>query len=189
MTLHNKPCSKLIHKLCWTSWSNFFQSRAVFITNWWKNYKVWQFYYNWGKHNYKVAQLRITTKGQEILLNRGACISKRSALLHRGAGITNWGENYYKVGQIVYYKVGQSLLQSGVGIIKWDNFVAKWCNYYRKYQYIFVTGQMETYVYRQIQCGLRTEFWVLLIFGRLSTKQFLLMLVFRRLKFIRLNKV
>ena len=39
-TLHNKPCSKPIHRLCWTCWINFLQSRVVFITNWWKNYKV-----------------------------------------------------------------------------------------------------------------------------------------------------
>ena len=39
-TLQNKPCSKPIHRLFWTCWINFLQSRVVFITNWWKNYKV-----------------------------------------------------------------------------------------------------------------------------------------------------
>ena len=92
--------------------------------------------------------------------------------------------------QVFYYKVGQSLLQSGVGFIKWSNFAANWGNYYRKGQYTFVTlGQIETYVYRQGQYGLRTEFLRLLIFGRLSAKQFTLKFVFKRLKFIRLKKV
>ena len=91
--------------------------------------------------------------------------------------------------QVFYYKVGQSLLQSGVGFIKWSNFVANWGNYYRKGQYTFVAlGQMETYVYRQGQYGLRTEFLRLLIFGGLSAKQFTLKFVFKRLKFIRLKK-
>ena len=27
--------------------------------------------------------------------------------------ITKWGKSYYKVGQVIYYKVGQSLLQTG----------------------------------------------------------------------------
>ena len=30
-----------------------------------------------------------------------------------------WGKSFYKVEQVIYYKVGQSLLQSGVGIIRW----------------------------------------------------------------------
>ena len=56
------------------------------------------------------------------------------------------------MGQVIYYKVGQSLLQSGVGIIKWGN-------YYRKGQYIFVTlGQTEFHVYRQGQCVRRLKF-------------------------------
>ena len=41
---------------------------------------------------------------------------------------------------------------------------------------------MATHVYQQGPYGLRTEFRGLLLFGRLSTKQFLLMFVFRRLK-------
>ena len=75
------------------------------------------------------------------------------------------------MGQVIFFKVRQSLLQSGIGIIKCGNFIAKCGNYYRKSQYIFVIlGQMEIHVYWQGQCGLRTEFWGLLIFGRLSTK-------------------
>ena len=49
--------------------------------------------------------------------------------------------------------VVSKLLQRGSIVI------AKWDNYYRKGQYIFVAlGQMETHVYQQGQCGLRTEF-------------------------------
>ena len=49
--------------------------------------------------------------------------------------------------------------------------------------------EMETHGDRQGQCGLRTELCGILIFGGLSRKQFLLMFVFRGLKFIRFNKV
>ena len=49
--------------------------------------------------------------------------------------------------------VVSKLLQRGSIVI------AKWDNYYRKGQHIFVTlGQMETHVYRQGQWGLRTGF-------------------------------
>ena len=90
-------------------------------------------------------------------------------------------DRYYKLGQDLskrgagcLLQSGSIVLQSGIGIIKWGNFIAKW-GYYRKGQYVLVTlGQMETYVYRQDQCGLRTEFWGLL---RLSTKQFFSMFV------------
>ena len=60
----------------------------------------------------------------QSLLRRGACITKKSVLLQSGTVITNWGKSYYKVGQVIYYKVDQSLLQSGVGIIKWSSFEA-----------------------------------------------------------------
>ena len=77
----------------------------------------------------------------QSLLNRGACITKKAALLSTGTSITNWGKGYYKVGLVIQYKVCQSLLQSMVGIMKWSN-------YYRKDQYIFVTlGEIETHVY------------------------------------------
>ena len=76
----------------------------------------------------------------QSLLHRGSCITKKAALLQSGTDITNWDRRYYKVGQ----------LQSVVGIIKWDNFIAKWDNYNRKGQYIFVTlGEIETHVYWQ----------------------------------------
>ena len=60
----------------------------------------------------------------QSLLHRGTCITKKSAVLQSGTGITNWGKSYYKVGQL--------LLQSGVGIIKFGKFIAKLDNYYRK---------------------------------------------------------
>ena len=112
-----------------------------------------------GKRYYKVEQLIHYKLGQS-LLNGGACITKKSALLPDGTGITYWGKTYYKIGQ--------SLWQSEVGLIKWVNFIAKLDNCYRKGQYIFVTlGQMKTNVYRQSQCGLRKELWGLLIFIKL----------------------
>ena len=62
-------------------------------------------------------------------------------------GKTKWGKCYYKVGLLIYYKVGQSLLQSGVGITKWSKYITKRGNYYKKGPYTFMTlGQMETHV-------------------------------------------
>ena len=97
------------------------------------------------KHNYKVGQLCVIAKRQETLKggavnslrtgatikHRGVCITKKSALLQSEAGITNWGKRYYKVEQVIYYKVERFLLESGVDIIRWGN-------YYRKDQYILV---------------------------------------------------
>ena len=77
-----------------------------------------------GKRYYKVVQLIHDKLGQS-LLKSGACITKKSALLQDGTGITNWAKTYYKKGQVIYYKMGQSLWQSEVGLIKWDNFIAK----------------------------------------------------------------
>ena len=55
--------------------------------------------------------------------------------------------------------VNQSISYAELSCAKRGNFIAKWGNCYRKGQYIFVTlGQMETHVYQQGQCGLRTEF-------------------------------
>ena len=62
-------------------------------------------------------------------------ITKKAALLQNGAGITSWAKSFYKVGQLIYYKVGQSLLPSRVGIIKWGKFITKWSNDYRKNRY------------------------------------------------------
>ena len=53
----------------------------------------------------------------QSLLHRGVCITKKTALLQTGTSITNWGKGYYKVGQVIQYKVCQSLLQRMVGIM------------------------------------------------------------------------
>ena len=53
----------------------------------------------------------------QILLHRGACITKKAALLPTGTSITNWSKCYYKVGLVIQYKVRQLLLQSMVGIM------------------------------------------------------------------------
>ena len=55
--------------------------------------------------------------------------------------IKKWGKQYYKVGQVIYYKVCQSLLQSSTGIIKSEN-------HYKEGQYTIVTlVRIETHVY------------------------------------------
>ena len=82
--------------------------------------------------------------------------------------IAKW-DIYYKLGQKVLQswagnsiQLGESLLQSVVGIIKWGNFIAKWDNYNRKGQYIFVTlGEIETHVYWQCKCTLRMAFYLI----------------------------
>ena len=33
--------------------------------------------------------------------------------------ITNWDKCYYKLGQFIYYKMGQALLQIGAAITNW----------------------------------------------------------------------
>ena len=74
-----------------------------------------------------------------------ACI--RKGQLYCKVGKTDWGKSYYKVGQEIYYEVGQSLLQSGAGITKWGKYIARWGSYYEKVLYTLVTlGQMETHV-------------------------------------------
>ena len=72
------------------------------------------------------------------------------------------------MGQVIYYKVRQISVESGVDIIKWGNFITKsgrYCkvgNYYRKALYILVIlRQMETHVYEQSKCGLRTESYMI----------------------------
>ena len=64
----------------------------------------------WGNHYYKSKQLR---------------------------AITKWGKSCYKKGQITYYKLGWSLLQSGgVTTAKWGTFSTKWGSYRKIGQYI-----------------------------------------------------
>ena len=48
-----------------------------------------------------------------------------TALVGRLRTNTNWGKSYGKVGQVIYYKVGQWLLQSGACTTKWGNFCYK----------------------------------------------------------------
>ena len=59
----------------------------------------------------------------QSLLHRRACITRKAPLLQSGMGITNWGKSYFKVGQVIYYKVGQSLLSSEASVIKWGSFI------------------------------------------------------------------
>ena len=59
----------------------------------------------------------------QSLLHRRACITRKAPLLQSGMGITNWGKSYFKVGQVIYYKVGQSLLSSEASAIKWGSFI------------------------------------------------------------------
>ena len=35
------------------------------------------------------------------------------------------------MGLVIYFKKGQSLLQSGIGIVKWNNFITKSVRYYK----------------------------------------------------------
>ena len=74
-----------------------------------------------------------------------ACIKKGQ--LYCNVGQTNWGKYYYKVGYVIFYKVGQSLLQSGAGITKWGKYITKSGNYYKKGPYNFMTlRQMKIHV-------------------------------------------
>ena len=57
-------------------------------------------------------------------------------LLQSGVAITKRGKYYYKVEQVIYYKVGQSLLQGGAGSTKWDNFIKTWSRYYKVGEYV-----------------------------------------------------
>ena len=87
----------------------------------------------WGKHNYKVAPLRIITKGQDIFY-RAAVIPLQS-----GAIIIPQRGMYYKRVRFItkwdrYYKLGQELLQSGAGNLSESGsiVIVKGDNYYRK---------------------------------------------------------
>ena len=39
--------------------------------------------------------------------------------------VTKWGECYYKIGSFLFYKTGQVVLQSRVGITEWHNIYYK----------------------------------------------------------------
>ena len=85
----------------------------------------------WDKHNYKVGQLCVITKGQEILKS-GAVDSLQS-----GTIIITQRDMYYKKGCFItkwerYYKLGQELLQSGACNLLHSRsiVIAKWSRYY-----------------------------------------------------------
>ena len=56
--------------------------------------------------------------------------------------VTKWGKCYYKMGSFLFYKTGQVVLQSRVGIREWHNFyykmgggsIPKWGNHYKEEQ-------------------------------------------------------
>ena len=96
------------------------------------------------------------------------------------------------MGQVVYYKVGKPLLQSEVGINRGGTLsqsgatvtekASTSSRHLDKWKLMF-TDRVD--VVREWNF----EDFELLTFGRLSTKQFPLMFLFRRLKFIIYNKV
>ena len=108
--------------------------------------KCANFFTQWGKHNYKAGHLRITTMGQEILksgavnpLQNDAIIIIQNGMYYRKGRLTTKWNRYYKLGksfhevqQVIHYKVGQSLLESVVGVIMYNNFIAKWTNVTKK---------------------------------------------------------
>ena len=61
----------------------------------------------------------------------GHILQKKASFLQSEAGITNWGNWYYKVGQLIYYKVRQISLESEVDINKWGSFITKCGRYYK----------------------------------------------------------
>ena len=84
-----------------------------------------------GKHNYKVGQLCVITKGQEILKSRAV-----NSLQSRAIIITQ-RHMYYKKDRFItklgrYYKLGRELLQSGAGNLLQSGsiVIAKWGRYY-----------------------------------------------------------
>ena len=54
--------------------------------------------------------------------------------------VTKWGKCYYKMGSFLFYKTGQVLLQSKVGITEWHSFynkisggsISNWGNHYKE---------------------------------------------------------
>lgn len=73
--------------------------------------------------------------GSRNLLKSGAIVTTSAVGIAKwGSFVTKWGKNYYKVGQIIYYIVGQSLLERGVDTTKWENFITNWGRYCNKRQ-------------------------------------------------------
>ena len=61
--------------------------------------------------------------GSRNLLKSGAIVTTSAVGIAKwGSFVTKGGKNYYKVGQIICYKIGQSLLQSGAGIKMWKRY-------------------------------------------------------------------
>ena len=84
-----------------------------------------------GKHNYKVGQLCVITKEQEILKS-GAVNSLQSSTV-----IITQRDMYYKKGRLITkwdrcYKLGIELLQRGAGNLLQSGsiVIAKWGRYY-----------------------------------------------------------
>ena len=83
-----------------------------------------------GKHNYKVGQLCVITKEQEILKSRAVnSLQSRVIITQR--------HMYYKKDRFItklgrYYKLGRELLQSGAGNLLQSGsiVIAKWGRYY-----------------------------------------------------------
>ena len=82
-------------------------------------------------------------QSEVFLLQNGASI-----IIKQGSfALLQSDKRNFKMEQLIYYKVGQSLLQSGAGITKWGKYITKRSNYYKKGPYTFMTlGQMETHV-------------------------------------------
>ena len=64
------------------------------------------------------------------MLQSGAIINTMRAYIKKEqlcckVGQTDWGKCYYKVGQVIYYKVDQSSLQSGAGITNWGKYITR----------------------------------------------------------------
>ena len=45
--------------------------------------------------------------------------------------ITNWGKCYFKLGQLSYYKMGQTLLQIGAVLQIRATVITNWGSYYK----------------------------------------------------------
>ena len=78
----------------------------------------------WGKHNYKVGQLHIITKGQKILKSRAVnplqnevIIITQRGMYYRKSRFTTKLTRYYKLGQELSQSAAGNSLQSGSIII------------------------------------------------------------------------
>ena len=103
--------------------------------------------------------------GQAFCQKEGQSLLKsRAALLQIGTCIEKQGKICYDVRQLIYDKVGQSLLHSRQDIrkratvLQSEADIIKWVNYYNESQYTFETlGRREAIAYRWDQCDLRVD--------------------------------